>query len=228
MSTKNKKEEEIKKLLKKLTAFKTPLADERRANGVKPVLGQGSLKSKVMFVGEAPGKKEAQTGMPFCGASGKFLSEMLAFIGLSREDVYITNIVNDRPTDNRDPSEEEIAKYTPFLDKQIEIISPKVIVTLGRFSMQYIMQKFGLEAELGPISKLHGKVFEGQGLELKGVKSKAQKQGRKLDQKISQKPSKKISQKIKIIPLYHPAAALYNGSMRATLLADFKAIKTVI
>lgn len=197
-------DDSIKKLQKRLIAIKTPLADERRKNGVKPVLGEGSLTAKIMLVGEAPGKKEAETGKPFCGASGKFLSEMLASIGLTREDVYITNIVNDRPTDNRDPSSEEIAKYSQFLDKQIEIIKPKVIVTLGRFSMQYIMQKFGLVGigsdkkarPIEPISKLHGKVFE--------------------------------TQKIKIIPLYHPAAALYNGSMRATLLSDFKVIKSVI
>jgi DNA polymerase len=191
-----KRFELMKTIHDELVALKCPLADERRANKVFPVIGEGSHMAKIMFIGEAPGKNEAATGKPFCGASGKFLSELLTSIGIMREDVYITNIVKDRPTDNRDPSLEEIAQYGPFLDKQIEIIQPKAIVTLGRFSMQYIMNKLGLELELGPISKIHGKVF--------------------------------YVRKTAVIPLYHPAAALYNGGMRGTLAEDFKVIKGVI
>ncbi len=196
----------MKAVSDQLVALKAPLADERRANKVFPVIGEGSHMAKLMFIGEAPGKNEAVTGRPFCGASGKFLSELLAGIGVAREDVYITNIVKDRPTDNRDPSPEEIAEYGPFLDRQIEIIQPKAIITLGRFSMQYIMTKLGLELELGPISKLHGKIF------------------------YAPMPygDEESLGAVAVIPLYHPAAALYNGGMRSTLAEDFKVIKSVL
>ena len=177
------------------------LADERRANGVLPVIGEGSHDAKIMFVGEAPGKNEAKTGRPFCGASGKFLDEMLASINLDRKDVYITNIVKDRPTDNRDPFPDEINLYAPFLDRQIEIIKPKVIATLGRISMAYIMKKFGLESDIRVISKIHGQKFE-----------------TKTDS----------GDTVYIVPLYHPAVALYNGSNRPVLLNDFKIIKEMI
>lgn len=188
-------------ILKDLLNMKGSLADERRRNGVKPVLGEGNLKANIVFVGEAPGKNEAKQGRPFCGASGKFLDVMLASIGATREMVYITNIVNDRPTDNRDPSEEEIKAYSVFLDRQLDIIKPKVIVTLGRLSMGYVMEKFNLKDEFQVISKIHGKVFE----------SKAP-----------------WGKKIKIVPLYHPAVALYKGSNRAVLLDDFKVLKPMI
>ncbi len=106
-----------------------------------------------MFVGEAPGKNEALTGKPFCGAAGKILDELLATVGINRADIYITNIVKDRPPENRDPSPAEIESYGPFLDRQIEIIRPKVIATLGRYSMVYIMNRLGLGSELVPISR---------------------------------------------------------------------------
>ena len=93
----------------------SPLYDERIANMVYPVIGEGSHRARVMFIGEAPGKNEAQTGRPFCGASGRVLDVLLAHIGLPREEVYITNIVKDRPPGNRDPKPEEIALYAPFL-----------------------------------------------------------------------------------------------------------------
>jgi DNA polymerase len=150
-----------------------------------------------MFIGEAPGKNEAKTGRPFCGASGRILDELLAHIKLKRDDIYITNIVKDRPTGNRDPRPEEIEIYAPFLDRQIEIIKPKVIVTLGRFSMEYIMKKFNLENELDIISKIHGKVFE----------------------------SKTEFGKIKIIPLYHPAVAIYSRTQLPQLKEDFEQLK---
>ena len=182
-------------------SLKIPLADERRANKVSPVIGEGSLEAHLMFVGEAPGKKEALTCKPFCGASGKFLDVMLDSIGLPRSSVYITNIVKDRPTDNRDPLSEEIGAYAPFLDRQIDIIQPAVLATLGRISMAYIMKKFGLESELKTISHIHGKHFK--------VKA----------------PWGGI---VTVVPLYHPAVALYNGSNRATLLEVFKTLKDMI
>lgn len=195
------KTELMRKIKDELFALKTSLADERRANGVFPVIGEGSHDAKIMFIGEAPGKNEAKTGRPFCGASGKFLSEMLASINLKREDVYITNLVKDRPTDNRDPTPSEIDEYSPFLDRQIEIIKPQVIAMLGRYSMSYIMNKYGLGAELSVISKIHGRVYTVK----TGVGTS--------------------NQEIKIIPLYHPAVALYNGSNRPILMKDFQIIK---
>ena len=176
---------------------KSPLYKYRIENKNLPVIGQGSHDAKVMFIGEAPGKNEAQTGFPFCGASGKILDELLAYIGMDREKVYITNIVKDRPPLNRDPSPEEIKIYGPFLDRQIEIIEPKIIVGLGRYSMEYIMRKFGLESKLEPISKLHGQVFE----------------------------TTLPYGKVKIIPLYHPAVAVYNSHTLDILKSDFAILK---
>ncbi len=186
----------MEKIERELTDFKqSPLYKYRTENKFFPVVGEGNLNAKIMFIGEAPGKKEAQTGKPFCGASGKFLDSMLVSVNLKREDVYITNIVKDRPEDNRDPSAEEIKLYGPFLDRQIEIIQPKIIATLGRFSFEYVMRNFGLENQIEPISKAHGKSY--------------------------------AYGKVKIIPLYHPAVALYNGGMRKTLLDDFKILKKI-
>ena len=137
----------------------SPLYKERIKNKVFPVIGEGSHYANIMFIGEAPGKNEAETGKPFCGASGKILDELLASVDIDRKDVYITNIVKDRPSLNRDPLPEEIEIYSSFLDRQIEIVKPKIIATLGRFSMDYVMKKFGLENQLKPISQMHGRTF---------------------------------------------------------------------
>src|SRR5580704_7867425 len=112
--------DEMKKIRDELFEFKqSPLYEYRTANKYFPVIGEGSHDAHIMFVGEAPGMNEAKTGKPFCGASGKLLSELLLGIGASREKVYITNVVKDRPQDNRDPTPEEIILYAPFLDRQI-------------------------------------------------------------------------------------------------------------
>jgi uracil-DNA glycosylase family 4 len=193
--------DEMKKIRDELLMFKeSPLYEYRTENKYFPVVGEGSHDAHIMFIGEAPGKTEAKTGKPFCGASGKFLGFLLGTIGLTREAVYITNVVKDRPPENRDPSPDEISLYGPFLDRQIEIIQPRVIATLGRYSMAYIMKKFGLDFELEPISKIHGKVFE---------------------TKASYGP-------LSIVTLYHPAAALYNGSMRDVLKKDFEVLKKFV
>ena len=183
---------------------KSPLYKERIKNKFFPVIGEGSHNAKIMFIGEAPGRNEAKTGKPFCGASGKILDELLVSIGISRKDVYITNIVKDRPPSNRDPLPAEIKIYGPYLDRQIEIIRPKIIATLGRFSMDYIMKKFGLavpagrqENQLKPIGQMHGKVFE----------------------------AKTNYGKIKIVPLYHPAVVIYNRTTKAVLVKDFQILK---
>jgi len=189
-------------LLKKIkddivTLKESPLYKERIQNKVFPVIGEGSHDSRVIFIGEAPGKNEAATGKPFCGAAGRVLTELVESVGLKREDVYITNIVKDRPTDNRDPLPEEIKIYAPFLDRQIDIIQPKVITTLGRHSMAYIMEKFGLISELKSISQIHGKVFD----------------------------TKTSYGQVKVIPLYHPAVALYQNSLKSQMFEDFKNLK---
>ncbi|MDP3726686.1 MAG: uracil-DNA glycosylase [bacterium] len=176
-----------------------PLYSERTKNNVFPVIGEGSHDARVMFIGEAPGRNEAKTGRPFCGTAGKILDELLLSVGIKREEVYITNIVKDRPPQNRDPFPEEIKAYAPFLLRQIEIIKPLVIATLGRYSMNYILELFNLWEELAPISRLHGRVFN----------AAASYGG------------------ITIIPLYHPAAAVYNRALLDTLKKDFAVLKNL-
>src|SRR3990167_7816600 len=154
------RDKELKQIKDEVVALTaSPLYGERVKNKYFPVIGEGNHSAEIMFIGEAPGENEAKTGRPFCGRAGKVLDMLLASVGIARKDVYVTNIVKDRPPGNRDPYPDEIAIYAPFLDRQIEIIKPKVVATLGRFSMQYVMSRYGLEFELDSISKLHGKVF---------------------------------------------------------------------
>src|SRR3990167_9382858 len=157
MSSKDALLKEIKDEVVVLTA--SPLYGERVKNKYFPVIGEGNHSAEIVFIGEAPGENEAKTGKPFCGRAGKVLDMLLASVGIERKDVYVTNIVKDRPPANRDPFPDEITVYAPFLDRQIEIIKPKIIATLGRFSMQYVMNRYGLEWEVAPISTLHGKIF---------------------------------------------------------------------
>lgn len=178
----------------------SPLYEYRIKNKYFPVVGEGSHSAHIMFVGEAPGKNEAETARPFCGRSGKVLDELLESISLNRSDVYITNIVKDRPPENRDPSPEEIKLYAPFLDEQIDIIQPRVIATLGRFSMSYIMDHLGLSSEAVQISELHGKEFV----------------------------TKSDYGSVTVVPLYHPAVALYDGSNKEILKNDFQVLKKYI
>jgi uracil-DNA glycosylase len=175
----------------------SPLYAERIKNDVHPVIGEGSHSARIMFIGEAPGRNEAATGRPFVGAAGKILNELLASADIPREDVYITNIVKDRPPFNRDPEPAEIVAYGPFLDRQIAIIQPAVLVPLGRYAMGYVMEKFGLASQLEPISKMHGRVFD----------------------------AKASYGLIKIIPLYHPAVAIYDRSSLDTLKTDFQVLR---
>jgi DNA polymerase len=157
------------------------------------VIGDGNLNAEIVFIGEAPGKNEDEQGLPFVGAAGKFLNEMLAQAGLERSDVYITNIVKYRPPNNRDPLPEEKKAFWPYLLKQLQIIQPKVVVTLGRHSMEYFLPDM-------KISQIHGQA----------------------------KRIKFSDDKLVIVPLYHPAAALYNGSMRQTLIDDFLLVPKII
>lgn len=165
---------------------------------LNPVPGEGNADAKLMFVGEAPGAQEDKQGQPFVGASGKFLGEMLESIGLKREDVYITNIVKFRPPENRDPNKHEIEACMPILFEQIEVIRPKLLIFLGRHSMNVFFPKL-------KISEAHGERIEGEVVMEDGSKFKQN-----------------------FLPLYHPAAALYNGSMRKVLLEDFAKIPKIL
>ncbi len=178
----------------------SPLFDYRTSNGYQPVIGQGSLEAEIVFIGEAPGKNEALSGKPFCGASGRVLDELLASIGLAREQVYITNVVKDRPPENRDPRPDEIALYAPFLAQQIAIIQPRIIATLGRFSMAFVLQHFDAPQQTQTISELHGQAIEVQAAYGKSI----------------------------VVPLYHPAVALYQRSRKQILLDDFQVMRRLI
>jgi len=153
------------------------------------VFGDGNPDADIVFIGEAPGKNEDLQGLPFVGAAGKFLNEMLASIGLQRQDIYITNIVKYRPPNNRDPLPEEKAEFLPYLQAQLEVIQPKLVVTLGRHSMNCFLPDLQISQCHGQPKRLKGQVY---------------------------------------MPLFHPAAALYNGSMRQTIMDDFAKIPQVL
>ena len=189
------REEQLRRLEERIRNCKKCPLGELRSNAVP---GAGNYSSKIMFVGEAPGYWEDQKGLPFVGRAGRILDELLESIGLDREDVYITNIVKCRPPNNRDPTEEEIRTCSPYLDLQIDIIRPRVIIPLGRHSMAYILKKFGFDVE--PISRIHGKMFE----------------------------ARTLFGRIIIMPMYHPAVALYRPAMKEELEKDFRKIRELI
>jgi len=191
-------DKQLKKIKQEVIDCKRcPLYKERIKNKCYPVIGQGNHQAKIFFIGEAPGAQEAQTGYPFCGTSGKILDELLGSAGIKRKDIYITNILKCRPSNNRNPRTEEISACAPYLDKQIEFINPEIICTLGNFSTVFILKKYGLENKIEGISKIHSKIFE--------VKSSFGKK--------------------KIIPFYHPAVAAYNANMKEVLKRDFQILK---
>lgn len=168
---------------------KDKVCPELAEQATQLVFGDGNPDAELVFIGEAPGKNEDIQGKPFVGAAGKFLNEMLAMIGLKREDIYITNIVKYRPPNNRDPLPEEKAAFLPYLKRQLDIIKPKLIVTLGRHSMEVLLPGLKISQVHGQPKRFQGRVF---------------------------------------LPLFHPAAALYNGSMRQTLIDDFAKIPLII
>lgn len=163
------------------------------------VFGDGDPEADIVFIGEAPGKKEDEQGLPFVGASGKFLAEMLASIHLKREQVYITNIVKYRPPNNRDPLPDEKLAFLPYLQHQLEVIKPLLVVALGRHSGEAFIPGLKISQDHGQPKRLKLRLHEEKG-ELPIV----------------------------ILPLYHPAAALYNGGMRQTLLDDFGLIPEIL
>ena len=162
------------------------ITPDLKAQATQLVMGDGNPDADIVFIGEAPGKNEDLQGKPFVGAAGKFLDVMLSEAGMDRQDVYITNIVKYRPPNNRDPSPEEKREFWPYLLRQLEIINPKVVITLGRHSGGYFIPDL-------QIGKDHG-----------------------VPRKV-----KYHNHEFMVIPLYHPAAALYNGGMRQTLIDDF-------
>ena len=162
---------------------------ELRKGATQLVFGDGSPEAQIVFIGEAPGKNEDEQGKPFVGAAGKFLNEMLAMIGLERKDIYITNIVKYRPPNNRDPLPDEKDAFLPYLQEQLDIIAPKLIVTLGRHSMDVLLPGLKISQVHGEPKRYQGKVY---------------------------------------LPLFHPAAALYNGGLRQTLIDDFAAIPEIL
>lgn len=174
-----------------------PLYEYRTHHAYLPVVGEGSLHASIMLIGEAPGEKEALSGKPFCGAAGRILSELLSTIQLEREDVYITNIVKDRPPKNRDPLPAEIEAYAHYLDEQIDVVQPRVIGTLGRFSSDYILKRYVKRDLEFNMKTMHGRTF-----------SASHQHGL-----------------FCVIPLYHPAVALYRNSMKPTLVHDIQILK---
>lgn len=170
--------------------LKQKICPDLAKSATQLVFGDGNPDAEVIFVGEAPGKNEDEQGLPFVGAAGKFLNELLASIGLDRAKVYITNIVKYRPPNNRDPYPDEKAEFLPFLKKQLEIIKPKLIVTLGRHSMEVLLPPdLKISQTHGQPKRYHGQVY---------------------------------------MPLFHPAAALYNSSMKQTIMDDFAKIPRVL
>jgi len=188
---KDKKLEEIKEEV--ILCQKCPLYLTRHL----PVIGEGNHDAEIMFIGEAPGFNEDRTGHPFWGKAGKIFDELLSKIGMKRESVYICNILKCRPPQNRNPKTEEMKACSSFLDRQIEIIEPKLICTLGNFSSKYILEKFGLADQVQGIGRIHGQIFQ----------------------------SKDLFGSIQIMPLYHPAAATYNPNMIGILEQDFLVLK---
>ncbi len=159
-----------------------------------PVIGQGNHQAEIILIGEAPGFNEDKAGRPFCGQAGKILDELLGSIEIKREEIYICNILKCRPPNNRNPEKEEIKACTPYLERQIAIIKPKIIGSLGNYATAYLLEKFDLSDKIQGISKIHGQVFE----------------------------TKADFGPIKIIPFYHPAVVVYNENMREILKKDFK------
>jgi len=155
----------------------------------KSVSGAGNPQAEIMFIGEGPGFHENVQGLPFVGAAGLFLDELLADAGLKREEVFITNVVKCRPPGNRDPQVEELDACKPYLERQIAAINPDVIVTLGRYSMGHFINN-------GKISGIHGKPFWSGGR--------------------------------MVVPMYHPAAALHQPSLREVVKQDFAKLPGMI
>lgn len=148
-------------LEKKLVDFTdSPLYAYRQKNNYKPVLGEGNLNACAMFIGEAPGETEAKTGRPFVGSAGRILEETLKNIGVNREDVFITSVVQDRPPNNRKPTKKELEVYKPFLKELISLIEPKLIVALGNTPLQLLLEEYNIVLPNPSITAMHGQILK--------------------------------------------------------------------
>ncbi len=163
-----------------------------------PVPGEGSFKARLMLIGEAPGYWEDMKGRPFVGAAGRVLTELLHQINLSRDQVFIGNIVKHRPPNNRAPRVDEVSACASYLDKQIVIINPQIIVTLGRHATKYLLSKENIRVDR--ISQVRGRVFT-----------------IKLDK-----------QPYYVMPTFHPAALLYNARYKPEIQQDFLKIRQLL
>ncbi len=199
------KTQELDKITEDIIA--DDVCPDLRGGATQLVPGSGNPDSDILFIGEAPGKKEDETGVPFVGAAGKFLDVMLESIDMDREDVFITNIVKYRPPDNRDPLPAEISAFMPYLIRQLAVIRPKVVVTLGRFSMNVFLPNDKIGHIHGQPQRIDLSIREDLG-----------------DLQTIDIPKEQIV----LMPLYHPAAALYNGGQREVLLEDFSQIPRLL
>jgi uracil-DNA glycosylase family 4 len=163
-----------------------------------PVPGEGDLDSPVVFVGEAPGRREDEMGRPFVGSAGRLLDRLLGEAGLQRCDVYITNIVKCRPPGNRRPRADEVKSCAPHLDGQLEIIAPRILAPMGNSSSTTLMRKYGLER--ASIGRVHGRRFRAEA-----------SWGR-----------------VVVFPLFHPAAVLYNRNLEGALRGDFADLRGLL
>jgi len=187
-------EEKTKMLTQEILECKKCELWKTRTN---PVVGEGSLNSRIMFIGEAPGFNEDKQGKLFVGQAGKIFDKLLNSISLKREEIYITNILKCHPPNNRNPTQEEIKVCSYYLNRQIDLIKPKIICCLGNFATDYILKKFDLKEKIQGISKIHAQIFN-----------------------IST-----LTETIKVIPLYHPAVAVYDINKLDILKKDFEVLK---
>ena len=178
----------------------SPLYPYRKENDYHPVIGEGNLNADAVFVGEAPGKNEAESGRPFCGRAGKILDGLLETAGLDREEVYITNIVKDRPPKNRRPTKKEVSIYSPFLMRQLRIIQPRLVVTLGKTAAEFAFEELNTGEEFSAFKEIEGKIFE---FEFDGRQTL-------------------------LFPLYHPAYAIYQRTVLQQMNEEFRKIPEFI
>lgn len=189
------KEARMKKLGEEVSKCQLCGLCEGRQN---PVLGEGSLDATVIFIGEAPGRKEDEMGRPFVGSAGRVLDRLLDHIGLGREHVYIGNVVKCRPPNNRRPRSKEVEACSPHLERQLEIIEPGIVAPMGNSAIRHLMKRFGLNPS--PIGKIHGKLCEVEA-----------PWGRAI-----------------LFPMYHPAAAIYRRKLERVLEEDFESLKRIM
>jgi len=222
--------------------IKKGIAPDLKAQATQLVMGDGNPDAAIVLIGEAPGKKEDSEGKPFIGAAGKFLNVMLEAAGMERSDVYITNIVKYRPPNNRDPLPAEKAVFWPYLVRQLQIINPKVVITLGRHSGGYFIPGLQIGQDHGHARNVtfHLKPSERpqqSGVDgMQGGDEQRTEVRKKRSEGVAGSPKQQSATSNSglislvdeqdvatwlVVPLYHPAAALYNGGMRQTLIRDF-------